>query len=209
IKKQAPQTPANKTNESVEVSIPVVAGEIIGYTSGGFPGRAFDFFMLNKAKLHPSLNQVRWVTDHSLYKTCPYDYFVPELKDQYYNLLAKEQGVRSCGPRVKEVPNAIAGYWFQGKATESNGPRFAIYGTNHFVEWTLVKSSETPIPYRTREAGFVLPEKVTEGNTACYNDPDRNVYVYVKMLPEDKLALVGGTGACPSSFPSQYEMWVR
>mgnify|MGYP001587355508 CR=1 FL=1 len=209
FKEFAPQVSSPGRNEGVEVSILVKAGEIIGYTSGSFPGRAFDFIMLNKAKLHPHLNRARWVTDNSLYKDCPYDYFTDELKQQYYNLFVEEQGVRSCGPRVKEVQNTVAGYWFQGEATESNGPRFVIYGSKHFVEWTLIKSSESPVAYRTQDAGFVLPEKITQGKSTCYYDGNRNVYLYVKMISNDKMGLVTGNGNCPSGFPAQHETWVR
>ncbi|MEK6872067.1 MAG: hypothetical protein AABX16_04150 [Nanoarchaeota archaeon] len=209
FKEFAPQVPSPRRNDGVSVSIPVQAGELIGYTSGGFPGRAFDFLLLNRARQSQNLNPARWISDHSLYKTCPYDYFVPELKKQYYNFIAAEGGMRNCGPRVKEVPNTIAGYWFQGDATESKGSRFVIYGTNHFVEWTLIKSSEAPIAYRTQDAGFVLPENVTEGTSACYYDNNKNVYIYIKMLSDDKVDLVNGDGKCPASFPTGYETWIR
>ena len=203
FKEYAPQVSSPGRNDGVSVSIPVQAGEIIGYTSGSFPGRAFDFVLLDRARPAQPLNPARWTSDNSIYKTCPYDYFVPELKEQYYALIDEEKGVRSCGPRVKEVRNTIAGYWFQGEATESNGQRFVIYGGNNFVEWTIIKSSESPVAYRTHDADFVLPEEVTEGKSACYYNNNRNVYIYIKMLADDKIGLVNGEGACPSSFPVQ------
>ena len=76
-----------------------------------------------------------------------------------------------------------------------------IYGTKHFVEWTLIKSTEKLEYFRTHDADFLLPEKVIEGENVCYFDNDKNSYVYVKMLSNDTVAPVGGTGACPSSFP--------
>ena len=200
LKPFAPQVPAPGRNDGVAVSIPIQAGEVIGHTSGSFPGRAFDFFFLNYAQKTEHLNPARWITDHSLYMDCPFDYFVEGLKQQYYNLIDEEQGVRSCGPRVRELPNTIAGYWFQGDATETSGSRFLVYGSKHFVEWTLIRGSEFPIAYRTQDADFVLPEKVTEGKSACYYDSDKKTYVYAKMLPNDKVALVSGAGTCPSSF---------
>ena len=217
LKAYSPQVSAPGKNDGVAVSIQVQAGELIGHTSGSFPGRAFDFLLLNKARLHPHLNPVRWVTDHSWYKTCPYDYFTHELKQQYYALIDEEHGVRSCGPRIKEVPNTAAGYWFQGNATEStkgdarepSGPRFVIYGNNHFIEWTLIKSSESPVAFRTHEVRPPLPETVTEGASACYYDSERGAYVYLKMLADDKLGLVSGNEQCPSEFPVEYETWIR
>lgn len=201
LKPFAPQVSAPGKNDGVVVSIPLQAGEVIGYTSGGFPGRAFDFFFLNYAREEEHLNPSRWTTDHSRYMDCPYDYFSDELKQQYVALIPEVKSVRDCGPNFREVPNTILGYWFQGNATENNGARFAISEGKHFVEWTIILGNEPPIPYRNNEAEWIDPETVTEGKTACYYDSDRNAYVYVKMLPNDKVALASGTGACPSAFP--------
>ncbi len=206
----SPQVPAPGKNDGVVVSIPLQAGEVIGYTSGGFPGRAFDFFFLNYAREEEHLNPSRWTTDHSRYMDCPYDYFPDGLKQQYIALIPERKGVRDCGPNYREVPNTILGYWFQGNATENkfpgvgtknNGPRFAISAGTSFVEWTIVWENESPVAYRTHDAVQIDPETVTEGKTACYYDSDRSTYVYVKMLPNDKLALTSGTGACPTAFP--------
>lgn len=201
LKAYAPKVPSPGKNDGVVVSIPLQTGEVIGYTSGGFPGRAFDFFFLNYARKAEHLNPSQWTTDHSLYMDCPYNYFPDELKQQYLAFIDEEKGARSCGPRVREVSNTILGYWFKGDATETNGSRFAIYGCKYFVEWTLILGTESPIAYRDNDAVRIDPETVTEGKTACYYDSDRNAYVYVKMLPGDKVALAGGTGVCPTAFP--------
>lgn len=201
LKPYAPQVPAPGKNDGVVVSIPLQAGEVIGYTSGAIPGRTFDFFLLNYARKAEHINPSRWTTDHSLYMDCQYNYFPDELKQQYIAFIDEVKGVRDCGPTVREVPNTLLGYWFKGNATETNGPRFGIYAGMHFVEWTLLLGSESPIAYRDGDVRRIDPETITEGKTICYSDSDRNAYVYLKMLPNDKLALVGGTGTCPSSFP--------
>ena len=209
LKEQAPQTPAEGRNDGNEVTIPVQAGELLGYTSGTTQAGTFDFLLLNTARTHSHLNSARWHTGHSLYKDCPYNYFTEDLKQQYYALIGVERGMRTCGPRVQEVPNTIFGYWFQGNATETSGPRLAIYETSHFVEWTLIKDSEPPTAFRDNNAGRTSPETITEGRSACYRDKERSAYVYLKMLPNDQLALASGSGSCPSSFPQEFEVWVR
>ncbi len=209
LKASAPQTPAPGKNDGVVVSIPVQAGELLGYTSGSFPGRAFDFIILNRAQNASHMNPARWDADHSHYMDCPYNYFPNELKQQYLALIKEENGVHSCGPRIQEISNTPAGYWFQGNSTEISGPRLAIYGSKHFVEWTLIRDTEKPIAFRDNSGGFTKPEMLTEGKSACYFDKDKNTHLFLKMLPDDRLALVADAGSCPSTFPEQYEVWER
>ncbi|MEK6825471.1 MAG: hypothetical protein AABY00_01660 [Nanoarchaeota archaeon] len=210
LKTYAPQTPAPGKNDGVVVSIPVQAGEIIGYTSGSFPGRAFDFLVLNRAREAQRLNSARWDTDNSRYIGCPYDYFPENLKQQYLSHIEEIKGIRDCGPTVKEIPNTAAGYWFQGNATESKGPRFGIAETKNFVSWILIKDNESPKEYRDNNGQFPSLAAITEGKNACYFDSNRKVYLYLKMLPNDKLAIVSGEGSCPASFPEEKaEVWER
>lgn len=197
----APQVSSPGKNDGVVVSIPLQAGEVIGYTSGGFPGRAFDFFFLNYAREEERLNPSRWTTDNSRYMDCHYDYFVDDLKKQYIALIPEVKGVRDCGPNLREVPNTILGYWFKGDATENKGDRFAISAGKHFIEWTIILGDVPAIPYRDSNAERVDPETITEEKKVCYYDSDKNVYVYIKKLPDDKVAVVNGAGSCPSAFP--------
>lgn len=199
----APQASAPGKNDGVVVSIPLQAGEVIGYTSGGFPGRAFDFYFTNHAREEEHINPSRWISDHSKYMDCPYDYFTDELKQRYIALIPERKGVSDCGPNYREVPNTLLGYWFQGNATENNGPRFSLSASKNFVEWTIILGNEAPIPYRDNDANRIDPETITEGKKVCYHDSDRSTYVYTKMLPNDKIALVSGIGACPTTFPEE------
>lgn len=210
LKMYAPQTSAPGKNDGIEVSILIQAGEVIGYTSGGFPGHAFDFLLMNRARQELHLNPSRWTTDHSRYMDCQYDYFTPDLKNQYLELIPEVNGMRDCGPIVQEIPNTATGYWFQENATETSESRFVIYGTNHFVEWTLIKENFPLAAYRTSDAEFTVPRLVTEGKSFCYFDKERNMYLFLKMLPNDKLSLVSKAGNYPSSFPEdKAEVWER
>lgn len=209
FKVYAPQVSSPGKNDGVEVSILVQAGEVIGYTSGGFPGKAFDFIFLNKARVHPHLNPSRWTSDHSRYMDCPFDYFPDELRGQYIALIPEVNGMRNCGPNVREVPNTLLGYWFKEDATETQGNRFSISVSKHFVEWVLLQGTESPISYRDHDAGRVDPETITEGKSVCYYDSDRNSHIYAKMLPNDKIGLASGTGVCPSAFPNEHEVFER
>lgn len=209
LKAYAPQESAPGRNDGVAVSINLEAGEIMGYTSGGFPGRAFDFVFLNHAKKAEHINPDRWTTDNSLYMGCPFDYFADDLKSQYIGLIPEIRGVRDCGPAFREVAGTPEGYWFQGNATENYGKRFSLSDGVHFIEWTLINSDEPLKKYRTNDAVRIDPETITEGKSVCYFDPDASVYVFLKMLPDDKLGIVSGSGMCPSVFPDGYEVWER
>lgn len=204
LKPFAPQVPSPGRNPGVEVNVPVKAGDTIGFTTGTYRGSksgGFDFLILNKARHLPRLNEARWTTDHSLYYGCPYDYFTPNLKQQYYALLQKENAESSCGPRVKEVVGTPQGYWFQGNAIETQGNRFVIYEGNHFVEWTIISKEDEKLQYyRTHEKNSVSLAQINEGKSACYQDKEKNAYVFLKMLANDSLSLAAGTGACPSAF---------
>lgn len=209
LKEYAPQTAAPGKNDGVEVSIPVQAGEIIAYSSGGFPGRAFDFLLMNRAREETHLNPSRWTTPHSRYMDCHFKYFPDNLKQQYIALIQEVNGERDCGPSVKEISNTAAGYWFQGNASENSGPRLSIAGAKHFVAWTLIKNNEPAVDYRDHDVRRVLPQTITEGKSACYFDQDRNTHLYLKMLQNDQLSLSTGSGPCPSSFPQNAEIWER
>lgn len=200
-----PHASADKTNEGKEVSIPKQAGALIRYTSGTYRGSesgTFDFLLTNTARPHVFLNPARWSSDHSLYQGCVYDYFTPDLKAAYEALLIEENGVRACGPRVREVPGTPLGYWFHGDATEGKGNRFVIYESSHFVEWTLLAGGVAPTAYRDHSPGRVPLASLTAGTGACYADTDRGQFVYLAMLPSDTLALASGAGACPAIFPA-------
>ena len=220
LKEHAPQIPAEGRNEGAEVSIPVNAGELLGYTSGTVQAGSWDFLFLNTAREAPHINPSRWSSYHSKYADCPYDYFTDDLKKQYYSLIQKpENASETCGPLVRDIPNTIAGYWFQGSANETHGSRFGIYDAEHFVEFFLTKentpffiinsTSSSRIFGRDNNPSRIAPEAVTIGKSACYYDNEKNSYAYLKLLSSEELALVAGEDSCPSSFPQGYEVFVR
>jgi hypothetical protein len=220
LKEQAPQIPAEGRNEGAEVSIPVHAGELLGHTSGTVQAGSWDFLFLNTAREAPHINPARWISDQSKYADCPYDYFTDDLKKQYYLLIQKpENAPETCGPLVRDIPNTIAGYWFQGSANETHGARFGIYDAEHFVEFFLTKentpffiinsTSSSRIFGRDNNPSRIVPEAVTIGKSACYHDSEKNSHAYLKLLSSEELALVAGEGSCPSSFPQDYEVFVR
>ncbi len=210
LKEYAPQVSASGRNDGIAVSIPVQAGELIGYTSGSFPGRAFDFVFVNKARLAQHINPARWTTDNSKYADCPYDYFTDDLKNKYYTIIQRPIGSSlTCGPLVRDIAGTISGYWFQGNADESRGNRFGIYESKHFVEFVLAREGEPFFFVRDTSPSRISPKTVTSGNSACYYDDEKNTYAYLKMLSTEELGLATGNGRCPSSFPTQYETWAR
>ena len=145
---------------------------------------------------------------------CPYDYFVPELKEKYYSLLEKGEGSEpDCKTASRDVAGTIAGAWFQGDANEERGPRFGIskntFGLSSMVDIKMIRSDEMRISLRDSSGDVIGPETITIGKSVCYYDHDTKMYAYLKLLTDLEMGLAVGDGECPSNFPTQYELWVR
>jgi len=193
--------PPEFTEESIYVSMPIKAGELLGNTDGG--GRRgptnFDFLVINKAKRVQYINQDRWSWEQNTYADCPYDYYTGELKSFYYSKLSPFD----CGSPSYDVEGTISGAWFQGNGTD-------------YDRWLTIGKDQNYIGVTIREGtGIVFfvrewdqkppPDEVTEGESICYDDEEE--WVYLKL--DQNLYFASGEGNCPSSFPEEAEVWVR
>ncbi len=213
IKKLAPNIPAGDTRTGAHVFIPVKAGQLIGYTDGTYTAGGFDFMVLNNAHKEKYINPSRWEYDHSKYGVCPYDYFVPELKEKYYSLLQKTRRSdekASCRSVSRDVAGTLAGGWFQGDSTDKKGVRLAIATVgNGMVDLRIMRGDQATLLRDYTNPYVMKPEDVTVGKSVCYYDRDRNIYAYLKLFSDLEMGLVMGSGQCLSSFPTEYETWVR
>ncbi len=210
IKDAGPSTPASNTRTGSYVSIPIKAGELLGYTDGAFvPG--FDFYLLNTAKPLEHINPTRWTSDHNKYADCPYDYFTSDLKAQYYSYFASAGGTIQknpvCRSASRDVAGTLAGGWFVEDSTDLQGTRLLI--GSDFGDWVdLVIDRDSQPRFYVRDVARKDPFNVHVGESICYSDNAN--FAYIKFIASDEIAVVSGKGTCPSSLPQTgYETYHR
>ncbi len=214
VKKFAPKTSADttgyKTAPSVLVYIPISAGELVGYTNRNTIANNWDFLVVNKIINRTFINPSRWVADHSLYGTCPYDYYTEDLKNFYYSLLNElHPSQPKCGDTIKEIRGTLAGAWFQGDANENKGSRMSLQANVQVLVIDIIRENGERFNLRDTSGGKILPEDISVGENVCYHDNQKNVFAFFKLISETEMKLVTGNGSCPSSFPSGEETWIR
>ncbi len=211
FKSIAPATPTDKTSAGNSVSIPVTAGELVGYTDRNFINGNWDFMVLNSAHNETFINPSRWSSDHSKYGVCPYDYYTEDLKREYYSLLLKSRDSEkpSCRTVSRDIPGTLSGGWFQGNSTEGQGSRLAVASFVDMVDFEIVRDNQPRFFIRDTKAGVIKPEKVTVGNSVCYYDRDQNIHVFLRLLSETEMSLATGVRECPSTPPTANEAWMR
>ena len=100
--------------------IPFKAGDLIGYfiyNEGDVAG--FDFIVRDKKVVNEFINQERYSgyrAGNLINGVCPYDYYEPAKKQEYYNLLGGAGGtlfsVKDCGHSSRDMIGTISGMWF-------------------------------------------------------------------------------------------------
>jgi len=88
IKSAFPGPPATTTQtKDLNTPIPFKSGELIGYSTGTKNARHWDFGVYNKNRPNHLKNETRYkLYDRDLIANCPYDYFPPNMRQQYYAL---------------------------------------------------------------------------------------------------------------------------
>ena len=89
----APSEPARTTRGGdLPTSVPVSAGELIGYTTGTITAHNWDFPVRNTARVNEFANQERYALVCDLASLvagdCPYEYYEGQMKAELYSLLA-------------------------------------------------------------------------------------------------------------------------
>ena len=97
----APNPSTTTRDAAVQTSLPLKAGDLIGYTTGTIVAHNWDFVFANSSKSIKAVNQERYenVGDMGglLHADCPYDYFADDLRSEYYTLFSvRLDGTDSC-----------------------------------------------------------------------------------------------------------------
>lgn len=217
IKQAGPESPSDESNVGNHVSIPVKAGETLGQTDGTKVAGTWDFYLFNQSKPATHINSARWESDHNKYADCPYDYFTPALKEQYYGKLALWDGNRpanlDCGTINHDVAGSAAGGWFQADATDMSGTHLFLWSTATMVE-ALIEIHEQSVERNNERFGFRTytytkkPEEMSVGDAVCYGGDSK--YLYAQLADSNTLRTARGTGNCPATFPASDIMeWQR
>lgn len=210
IKALAPTDPASNTREAVNPNLKVKAGQLVGYSNGTDASGGFDFYLLNSAIEIPHINPKRWTWDQTTKADCPYDYFSAELKDKYYGMFRSQDRSElitpSCGSVSHDLAGTASGGWFQDDS-DSNTKWLEFGNINGKTEIVIRENGAHTFSVRDYTT-TVLPDKLTVGNSACYTDSGK--WMYVKVDSNSQLSLVRGSGSCPASFPATaVETWER
>src|SRR5438552_6271499 len=203
-----PSEPANNSRTGAYVSVPVQAGELLGYTDGTRVAGSWDFMVLNQAKPAFHVNESRWTSDQYRYGDCPYDYFTGDLKATYYSLLSASGTATAplCGKVSRDVPGTIAGGWFQGNSTTAQGSRLLVGKFLNYIEMVVSQATGPVLDIRDYKS-VVDPATVTVGQSVCYSDGTS--YAYFDLVSQLSMRAATGTGGCPAQLPSQYQVWNR
>ncbi|GEM_PF-1208755 len=227
IAKYAPQDPTQSsgTQGNRELNIPIQAGELLGHTNGTSLARTFDFLVSNYGKKNSFINQKRWEWEQALYGSCPYDYFVPDLKSQYYEKLGKPSmngflKADGCRNPSRDIAGTLSGGWFKDDSTDKRGDYLAIaqeYNTVQiatrkdglaFPNQQDVVQGKNSYFNMTDFSPKKYPSNVTPGELVCYSDNQQ--WAFIKLVSEAEILFAAGNGVCPSVFPeSQAETWLR
>ena len=98
----------------VKVFEPVESGAHIGEV-GALQGN-FDFGTYDFRTTHDFINPERYA-DRTLHIECGFDYYIPELKEQFIGLL-EEESEGNCGKTNYDILGTLQGNWFNGDTTE-------------------------------------------------------------------------------------------
>lgn len=207
MKQYAPKEAAHTSAFDSNVSVPLKAGTLLGYSDGTPQARTFDFLVMNQSHKATYINPARWQWDQSLYSVCPYDLFTSDLKAKYYQKLGVPTNsglnqTKNCGQVSYDIAGTISGGWFlTPDATDMKG-EFVLVGEIDKVVYVVNKSSS-----EDRIAGVndyyppKLPQDVKVGETVCYTSGSRS-WFYLKLIDVTTLQTSFGTGSCPGSFPT-------
>ncbi len=222
----APKTAVNVTqaNQGAEMNVRIKAGQLLGYTNGTELARTFDFLVQNFGRKNVYINPARWEWDQAVYGSCPYDYFSPDLKAQYYEKLGKPSDaglIKSavCGNPSNDVAGTASGGWFKGASTDKRGEYLAIARQYNEAQIATRLDGQAFASTQDVQTGNPLfrltdysPEKypadIKPGDSVCYSDNSQ--WAFIKLVSETELSFAKGSGSCPSTFPdSQASAWIR
>ncbi len=204
-----PQTPGTTTQTSPPSwPVFVTAGELIGTTSGTL-AHSWDFGAYNTEHTNIFGNNQRYIDNWwltQLESVCPYDFFEPTKKSEYYALFGPPAGPAGAGSTCRnasrDVPGTIAGAWFLDSG----------YGGDYGPQIALAAAFDGSV--RIGGLGFPMtiwsgaPDPATITTEHCYYDGVG--HAYFRLVTDLLVDVYYGTGSCPPSFPgSGYKTYAR
>ena len=206
------------------------AGDLIGYfiyNEGDVAG--FDFIVRDKKVINQFINQERYSGNRAgnlINGVCPYDYYEPEKKQEYYNLLGSAIGtvftVKDCGKSSRDVTGTISGMWFLDKEPQESiyetykdgeyGSTLSIVGDEVRITIGNLGTVPTQVVYANNST-YKLPETVTDEH--CYaftgsTPTETSGWVYFKLVSDTEAKVsYSATGKCPDRFPNTSKTYYK
>ncbi len=206
------------------------AGDLIGYfiyNEGDVAG--FDFIVRDKKVTNQFINQERYSGNRALNLingVCPYDYYEPLKKQEYYNLLGGGGGtifkVKDCGKSSRDVSGTVSGMWFLDKEPQESiydsykegdyGSTLSIAGDEERITIGNLGSSATSLIYNNNPT-YKLPEQITSEHCYQFNSftaSETKGWVYLKLISDIEMQVsYSDSGACPSQFPQIHKTYYK
>ena len=195
----------------VRTSLPLKAGDLIGYTGAAVAGN-WDFVFANSSKSIDVANLERYENTGNLgdlvYADCPYDYFADDLRAEYYALFSVPLDRNDSCLVTHDRAGTIGGAWFKEPFVLGVSHRYLpgwgiVVGISEDDQYR-VNNGQTSLRSSPGEPTYVDPRSVTSEH--CYaalvtpSGPAAR-HVYLKLLSDTELGVAFGEGGCPSSCP--------
>ncbi len=210
----------------IQVLTPLKKGTYLGEV-GRLQGN-FDLGTFDLRTEHNFVNKERYA-ERTLHIQCPFDYYTPELKKKYYDLL---QNKGNCGKINYDIPGTLQGNWFYGDSKEYYGGdwvKHAFFGYDNVkperavlaLGGVIVSENGLRWKFSPANSGTVnrrFEDVKNDGNIYCYdknNEEQFNINpsgrVLVKLESERQVKLEHQSGGCGSgmSFTDKAKMYER
>src|SRR3989344_4163655 len=225
-------TPLKQDSREDEIrpGIEFKAGDKIGYyfqenKEGAVAG--FDFIVRDSSVTNQFINQERYSDDRArnlIHGVCPYDYYTPEKKQDYYNLFGGSGGklfeVKDCGASSRDKKGTISGMWFLDKEIVGEiydnykdgeyGSPISLVGDEEAVTFGNIGQSPTLKVY-ANEPTYKLPIQITTEH--CYNfgaNSRGSGFAYFKIINDETMDVYySSSGNCPSTIPQNPKRYYK
>lgn len=207
------------------------AGELVGYFIQNVGVAGMDILVHDEDVNNEFGSKKRHEFGHGslmLHAVCPYDFFVEDIKEEYYSLIGGASGTifknQTCGNINRNYEGTISGEWFLEKEVTKNiydysmegdyGSLLPIIGDEEKVTIGRIGKYSSISIYKDFKT-YKLPSEVTDEH--CYeihingNPNELEGYVYLKIVDDETLNVYySEKGKCSTSFPtSEYKTYYR
>jgi hypothetical protein len=208
----ASSTPSQGSATTRTELIPLMAGELIGYTSGAGGVGPWDFGAYDLTFTNQFANQERYEKGgmkQSLHTVCPYEYFTEPQRSQMLTKIGIYSsfvvGNPTCHTTQRDVLGAASGAWFDSQNLEFSDAKLSIALTEVYEVDIAGIGSDMQVP-QSGNSTWLDPDLLT--NSHCYSVSGR--WFYIEISDEGmQLRLVEGSGSCPGSMPPGGTVYYR